>query len=242
MSSPESKELMKLFKCSTDVATKVMCAFAESKLLPPFSGNFQSFLDDQKHFFYHQWENKKTACCHCPPAGCAIRRMNRMDNWIFNSFYNDNGIVNPQHIITQRGIIQQRCLHKYVTRNICLDDLDITVLHFVLKSSGKLNRQEMSAVETINDKRNSICHAWSTHCFSMLQMHSIWTDIDSAVSTLSNPILMPIFKSQIQFLRKYDFDKEEISSLSSKLDKLNAVSRLFMTLINDISNANYYGL
>lgn len=227
MSSPESKELMKLFKCSTDVATKVMSAFAESKLLPPFSGNFQSFLNDQKHFFYHQWE--QTKCCHCPPAGCAIRRKNRMDHWIFNSFYNDNGIVHRKHVIKQEGIIQQRCLHKYVTRNICLDDLDITVLHFVLLSSGKLNGPEMSAVETINDKRNSICHAWSTCCFSMVQMNRIWTEIDSAVSTLSNPILMPIFKSQIQFLRKFDIDKEEISSLSSKLDKLNTVSRLFIS-------------
>ncbi|CAC5405874.1 unnamed protein product [Mytilus coruscus] len=222
MSSPESKELMKLFKCSTDVATQVVCAFADSKLLHSYGGNFQKYLEDNKHFFYHQWEQKNTACCYCPPAGCTVRRMSRMDNWIFNSFYNDNGITDRKHILKRGGTIQQRCLHKYKTRNIRLDNLDITILCFVLLNSGKLNGPETIAVETINIKRNSICHAWSTHCFSMVQLNDIWTEIESAVSTLTNPYMMPIVKSLIQSSRKYDFDKEEIASLSTKLDKLNA--------------------
>lgn len=225
MSCLESKELMKLFKCSTDVATQVVCALADSKLLHKYGGNFKLYLDDNKHYFYHQWEQKNTACCECPPAGRSIRRMNRMDNWIFNSFYMDTGIVDYNHVIKEGGIIKQRCLHKYITRNIRLDHLDITVLYFVLVSSGTLNGQEKTAIETIFNKRNSICHAWSTKCFSMIQLHDMWTDVESAVSTLTNPYMISIVQSQIQSLRKYEFDNEEMALLSTSLDKLNTVSK-----------------
>lgn len=223
MSSPESKELMKLFKCSTDVATQVVCAFTDSKLLHTYAGNFEKYLEDNKHYFYHQWEKKYTPCCDCPPAGYTISR-NRMDNWIFNSFYSDTGIVNYNHVLKKEGIIIQRCLHKYIARNIRLDNLDITVLYFVLVNSGTLDGQEKTAVETIFNKRNLICHAWSTKCFSMIQLQDIWKDMEAAVSNLTNPYMMPIVKSQIQSMRKYDFDKEEIASLSNKLDTLNEVS------------------
>ncbi|CAG2247511.1 unnamed protein product [Mytilus edulis] len=124
MSSPESKELMKLFKCSTDVATQVVCAFADSKLLHTYAGNFQKYLEDKKHYFYHQWEK-------------------------------------------------------------------------------------------------NIPHAVIVHLQDVLFLQDIWKDMETAVSNLTNPYMMPIVKSQIQSMRKYDFDKEEIASLSNKLNTLN---------------------
>lgn len=224
MSSRESKELMKLFKCSTDIATQVVCAFVDTKLLSQYGSSFLKYLENELHFFYHQWDTKKTACCACPSAGCTIRRLKKMENWIFNTFYDDTGHVHRNHVLQTGQTTQQSCLHKYVARNIRLDNLDITILCFILLCAGTLTVTEKIAIEMINSKRNLICHAWSTKCFSMTQLNDIWTDIEIALSSLTNPFMRPIIQSQIQSIKQCDVEKEEIVLLSSKIDKINAVS------------------
>ncbi|XP_071138752.1 uncharacterized protein [Mytilus edulis] len=238
MSSPESKELMKLFKCSTDIATQVVCAFVDTKVLPQHGGSFYKYLEDEKHFFYHQWEKKKIACCDCPAAGCTIHRVKKMENWMFNTFYDDTGHVHRNHFLKTGQTTQQICLHKYVARNIRLDNLDITILCFILLCSGTLTVTEKLAVETIQNKRNMICHTWSTKCFSMTQLNDIWTEIESAACSLTNPYMRHIIQSQIQSIKQCDIEKEEITLLTSKIDEINALLEEVNRKIPINSNTN----
>ncbi|VDI68205.1 Hypothetical predicted protein [Mytilus galloprovincialis] len=238
MNSPESKELMKLFKCSTDIATQVICAFVDTKVLPQHGGSFYKYLEDEKHFFYHQWEKKKIACCDCPAAGCTIHRVKKMENWMFNTFYDDTGHVHRNHFLKTGQTTQQICLHKYVARNIRLDNLDITILCFILLCAGTLTVTEKLAVETIQNKRNMICHTWSTKCFSMTQLNDIWTEIESAACSLTNPYMRHIIQSQIQSIKQCDIEKEEITLLTSKIDEINALLEEVNRKIPINSNTN----
>lgn len=229
MSSPESKELMKLFKCSTDIVTRVVCAYVDSNILPKYGGSFHQYLETEKHFFYHLSLQHNTACCSCPPAGCIIRRTKRIPNWIFNTFYDDNGNVDRNHLMAAGG----KCIHKYVTRIIRLENMDIHILCFLSMSSCTLNPQEEAAVQKLKKTRNTICHAWSTNSLSMTQLNDMWTEVESAVSTLTNPFMRPILQSQIQNMRKCDVEKEEIASLSKQLEGIISVSKILFRLCSN---------
>lgn len=119
----EQKDLMKLFKCVIDTGTEVLFAFFDLKVLSktPYGGNFNKLLKLEKHFLYHQWEPKKTMCCACPNAGCSIKRINKMEPWIFQKLYDTSGIEDATHVIKHGGCIQQLCLHKYEAKILALE-------------------------------------------------------------------------------------------------------------------------
>ena len=166
MGSVESEEFLKLFGCVIDIGTDVVGASFESNILQKYNGSFQDYLEDidNKHRFYHQFDDKKINCCKCPPAGCLIPKKRKLEHWIFESVYViDHTNSKPGHFLKGRnGFVQQICLSKYIARNVSTDSLDLTILVYFLIESGVLQHRESDAVKEIHDIRNELCHPKKT--------------------------------------------------------------------------------
>lgn len=225
----EQRELMKLFKCVIDVGNEVLSAYFDLKVLslPKYGGNFTQFLEDEKHFLYHQWEQKRTMCCACKTVGCSITRIKKMKTWIFEKLYEANGIENPAHVIKRGGCIQQLCLHKFVTRKIAAHELDITVLNFFLQvfAHTRMSAAEKLSLQTVCQCRDSICHSWSPKCFSMAELNKKWKDLETHLVNLSEIRYQRIVRNRIQDFRKIEIDREEIAELTNHINYLREVSR-----------------
>lgn len=220
----ESQELLRLFKCVVDTGTEVLSAFAGSKLLPTYNGCFIRFLDDKKHQIFHLWQSKKFLCCACPAAGCNLKRTGHMDKWIFKTLYDDNGNEDRVHIVRNSGRVEQLCLHKYITRNIAIHELDISAISFLLRSLAPLSQNETTALDTVTTYRSQICHAHSMKCYSITELNTVWNELENALVDLADPFYKRIVRNQIKDLRKINFEKEEITDLLKKVAEVNTVS------------------
>ncbi|VDI22301.1 Hypothetical predicted protein, partial [Mytilus galloprovincialis] len=219
-STPESRELLRLYKCVVETGTGVLTAFAQNKLLAAYNGNFKQFLDDKKHELFHLWQSKKLSCCECPPAGYIFKRMSNMDNWIFKKFYADNGPENRSHIKRKGRDVVQVCLHKYVTQNIAIHELDISAISFLLRNLIILSANETTTLDIITTTRSKICHAYSFKCYSMTLLNTTWTELENALVDLTDPSYKWSTRQQIKYLRKINLEKEEITELLSKVEEV----------------------
>lgn len=222
----EQKELMKLFKCVLDTGNEVISAFFDFQVLskPQYGGNMVKLLDLEKHFLYHQWEPKKTMCCACPKAGCSIKRMSKMETWIFQKLYDSTGLEDPTHVIKHGGCVQQICLHKFVSKNISVHMLDISVLSFLLRIMARMSISEKSSLNTVSLCRSRICHAWSSKCFQLTELNELWRDLETHLMNLSEVRYRRIVQKQIQTFRKLEIDREEIVELSKQITYVKEVS------------------
>lgn len=60
----ESRTFLQLMKLSMDISTEVLRRVVDSRILTLHGGSFEKFLDDNKHFLFHQWQGS-TPCCEC---------------------------------------------------------------------------------------------------------------------------------------------------------------------------------
>ncbi|CAC5415366.1 unnamed protein product [Mytilus coruscus] len=224
----EQKELMRLFKCVIDTGTEVLFAFFDLKVLSKtkYGGNFNKLLKLETHFFYHQWEPKKTMCCACPNTGCSIKRISKMEPWIFKKLYDTSGIEDTTHVIKHGGCIQQLCLHKYVAKDIAAQELDISVFSFLLRVMAYtcMTASQKSSLESVCLCRSSICHAWSTKCFQLTELNKLWIDLETHLINLSEVRYQRIIKLQIQNSRKLEIDSGEVAELSKQITNVQEVS------------------
>lgn len=216
---PEEHELLRLFKCTIDTGTEVLSAFADLKLLQPYGGSFKRFLDDKKHQIFHMWQTKKLLCCTCPPAGCSFKRIGNMDNWIFKKLYDDSGTEISGHFVRNRGTVEQVCLHKYITRNIAIHQLDISAISFLIRNYAPLTQNETTALDTIKFYRCEICHAYSMNCFSMVELNTAWTELEKALVELTQPCYRRIVQRHIQDVY---VKKQEVTELVEKVQEVRA--------------------
>ncbi|CAC5402737.1 unnamed protein product [Mytilus coruscus] len=177
----EAQELLRLFKCLVDTGTDVVGAFATHRLLPTYNGSSELFLEDKKHETYHLWQPQKLLCCACPAAGCNLKRMSPMDNWIFKKIYDDNGPEHGGHIVRNSRKVVQVCLHKYIKRNIAIHELDISAISFLLRNLANLSQNENTALDIITTERSQICHAYSMNCYPKALMNTKWTELENAL-------------------------------------------------------------
>ncbi|XP_071144026.1 uncharacterized protein [Mytilus edulis] len=219
-STPESRELLRLYKCVVETGTGVLTAFAQNKLLAAYNGNIKQFLDDKKHELFHLWQSKKLSCCGCPPAGYNFKRMSHMDNWIFKKLYAGNGPENRSHILRNGRDVVQVCLHKYVTQNIAIHELDISAISFLLRNLIILSANETTTLDIITTTRSKICHAYSIKCYPMTLLNTTWTELENALVDLADPSYKVIIRQQIKYLRKVDLEKEEITKLISNVEEV----------------------
>ncbi|XP_052086378.1 uncharacterized protein LOC127723680 isoform X2 [Mytilus californianus] len=221
--TPEARDLLRLYKCVVDTGTDVLTAFAKYKLLPTYNGNFKQYLDDKKHELFHLWQSQKLLCCACPAAGCNLKRMSHMSNWIFKKIYEDNGTENRGHIVRNSRNIVQVCLHKYVTRNIAIHELDISTISFLLRNLAILSQNETTSLDIITTTRSQICHAYSMNCYPMALLNTAWTELENALIDLVDPSFKRIIRKEIKQLRKADLEKEEITELMKNAEEVNIV-------------------
>ncbi|VDI18935.1 Hypothetical predicted protein [Mytilus galloprovincialis] len=220
----EAQEFLRLFKCVVDTGADVLVPFTKNKLLTSYNGNFERFLDDKKHELFHLWHSKRLLCCACPPAGCILKRTGHMDNWIFKKMYDDSGYEEGGHITRKNGKVEQLCVHKYVTRNIGIHELDIIALSFLLRNLANLLPNETTALDTIRTNRSMICHAYSTNCFNMALLNKAWSELDTALVDLTDPSYKGVIKKQIKYLRMVELEKEEITELMTNVEEAIKVS------------------
>lgn len=222
-----SDDLLRLFKCYVDTVTAFLSDFADDKVLQTSGKTFQSFLDDEKHFFYHQFEQKRTPCCKCPPPGCSIRRIRKMNKMMFDTFYESTGTVEPGHEVVHGGCLQQRCIHRYVARNITLDDLDTTIICFLLYTKAALNPTEEAHIGTILKYRNDICHIWSTpNSYTSINTSKIWQELDVAIlGLIPKPARQKMMKTFLQTHRQYQIEKEDSKAIAEVLKKVEQMNK-----------------
>lgn len=221
----ESHELLCLFKCTVDTGTDVLSAFASYKLLPKYDGSFELFLDDTKHEIFHLWYPHRSVCCACPREGCILKRTGNMDNSIFEQMYDDTGSEVKEHIIKHREKIVNVCLHKYRTRNISIQELDIRALSFLLRNLVHLPQNEAKALDTIATYISKICHAYFTSSHSEFELNTAWIDLENALVCLADSDYRWLIRKQIKCLHKVNLEKEEKTQLLTKMKEVINVSK-----------------
>lgn len=129
--STSRKEIVKLFKCSVCVTTDVVLIFAKKKLTGN-SDSLQAYLNDNdtKHRLYHSCDDFRNACCLCPPAGCNVRKVCKMERWIFNKVYQNTGKEEKGHSEIKKRTVITSCICKFEAKAILTKDLDLTMAAF----------------------------------------------------------------------------------------------------------------
>ncbi|VDI31382.1 Hypothetical predicted protein [Mytilus galloprovincialis] len=235
---PEARELLRLYKCVVDTGTDVLTVFAKYKLLTTYNRNFKHFLDDKKHELFHLWQSRKFLCCECPPAGCNLKQTGHMPNWIFKKIYDDSGPEDRGHIVRNSGNVVQVCLHKYVTRNIAIHELDISTISFLLRNLAVLSQNESTSLDLITTTRSQICHAYSTNCYSMAILNTTWTELENALVDLVDPSFKRIIQKDIKHSRKADLENEEITELVQNVEEVKIVLEAVESSCNN--NINHF--
>ncbi|CAC5423126.1 unnamed protein product [Mytilus coruscus] len=180
-----TEDHLKMFHCLVDTGADVLRNLAEICLLDNKKKSFYQFLEDEKHYFYHQFE-QKILCCECPPHGCTVSR-GKIEAHVFNKVYEfKKERINKSHTV-KNGMTNQKCLHAIHTRNVILDDLDLSDLNYFLWTKGKLIPQETAAIKIIMDTRNRICHPSSTTGIGLYELNNMWTELENAILDLSQP-------------------------------------------------------
>lgn len=141
-----------------------------------------------------------------------------MSNWIFKQIYDDNGPANRGHIVIQV------CLHKFVTQNIAIDELDISVVSFLLRNLATLSPNETFELDIITNKKSLVCHAYTMTCYPMASLNTTWTELENALVYLADPSYKRIIRKQIKYLRKADIEREEIIDLMKNVEEVKQVS------------------
>ncbi|CAG2228694.1 unnamed protein product [Mytilus edulis] len=158
-----------------------------------------------------------------------------MDNWIFKKLYDDKGNEDGGHIVRNSGKVVQVCLHKYITRTIGIDELDISALSFLLRHLATLSTNETTALDTITTYRGLICHAQSSNCYDKASLNIIWTGLENALVELTDPSYKRLTKKQIKCLRKVHLEKEEIQELLKTVEEsIEEVTKLLSSNNNVI--------
>ncbi|XP_071142450.1 uncharacterized protein [Mytilus edulis] len=223
MSDLEPKEYLRLFKCLLDTAAGIVCAFTHDKLLSSYEGSFQKYLEDKKHFFYHQWQGTQSPCCECSSDGCTFQMICAMESWMFKILFMETTMGKTSHILKHGEGKQQKCIQKYAALNIKIDNLDICPLNYILRTTCILSTQEQAALRLIEETRNTLCNAWSARCLSTAQLSNIWNDLERAVLCLTNPYLVKIITDQITVIKSCDITIEEITEFTQKMSRMNKV-------------------
>ncbi|CAC5380206.1 unnamed protein product [Mytilus coruscus] len=144
-----------------------------------------------------------------------------MDNWIFRKLYDDSGNEDKVHIVRNNGRVSQVCLHKYITRNIAIHELDISAISFLLRNLGLLSQNETTALDTVATARSKICHAHSMKCYSIIELNTVWNELENALVDLADPFYKRIIRNQIKGLQKVYLEKEEITDLLKRVAEVN---------------------
>lgn len=217
----QTEEHLKMFQCLVDTGADVLRNLAEIRLLDNNQKNFSQFLEEERHFFYHQYE-PKIVCCACPLHGCQINLIWKMESHIFQKVYDFDAKRSKRSHTVRNGMhTTQKCLHAINTRNIILDDLDLSDLNYFLWTKG----HETCAIRIIMNTRSEICHTPSTSCIEIQKINSIWATLENAILDLAQP---ERYKSMVRMCIKNlrARQKTEIEKILHGVNQIKVINML----------------
>lgn len=180
-------EHLKMFECLIDTGADVLRNLSEIRLLDNQKKSLVKFLEDERHYFYHQYQ-QKTLCCECSPHGCTIISTGKMESHIFNKvYYYDAKRRIKGHFVKNGMHDPQKCIHAFNPRSIQMDDLDLSALNYFLWTKGALSSQETTALQIIMDIRRRVCHPPSTTSIGLPEINDMWAMLENAILDLSQP-------------------------------------------------------
>ncbi|CAG2210156.1 unnamed protein product [Mytilus edulis] len=189
----KSRKFLQLMKLSMDISTEVLRKVVDSRILTLYGGSLEKFLDDNKHFLYHQWQGS-TPCCECLPAGCTMVK----------SKNSRNGYLKISLRITELRI--EGMLKRYYN----------SVFYF--GTFCPPSSKERSALGDVVSTRNALCHARKTSCFDSKELENMWILLRDASLTLTDLPYRKLLKDQIDMLKKVEFDNSDIEILREKFE------------------------
>ncbi|VDI57191.1 Hypothetical predicted protein [Mytilus galloprovincialis] len=213
------KEFFHLVKLSMDISTEVLRKLMAKILFDAkYGGCLHKFLDDEKHYLYHQWQGS-TPCCKCPSTGCTLGKSKKMKEWLFKMLYKGNprdGI----HVKFNNHRISDYCLDCFKpSPGLTINHFDVTVLSFFIEHFVSLSSKEISALKDVIAVRNSICHARNTSSFQPKELESLWIKLSEASLTLTDSPSRNLLKDQISMIKKVEFDSADIEILKEKVER-----------------------
>ncbi|CAG2230783.1 unnamed protein product [Mytilus edulis] len=219
-----TEEHLKIFECLVDTGTEVLRNLTEINVLHHNKKTFTRYLEDEKHYFYHQFQ-PGNQCCQCPPTGHKIDNKGKLEPVIFQKLYGYNSRKAIKHPIN--GQITPKCIHAYFARNLTLDKLDLSDLNYLLYTKGRLQSQEIAAIQTIMTTRNQICHAPSTSSMELPAIQKIWGQLDNAILGLSRP---ERYKNMVYRCIEFYRKRQDLVEVKHELHQVKDI------LLDDIRN------
>ncbi|CAG2245867.1 unnamed protein product [Mytilus edulis] len=173
-----SKKFLQLIEVLFDVSATVVREFANCKVirLPEYSNSFIKFLDLNKHKLYHKWEND-TPCCHCNNFKNLPHEMTSTKFYMLYQKISDRPIecIKRKGVVMKNGCIKQYCICNIIPQQmITLDDMDISMLAFLLRNSN-LTESQVKCIDNLTELRNILCHARSTFSFPDVKLENVKT-------------------------------------------------------------------
>lgn len=222
------KDFLLLFQCIIDFGAEVLRDFTEEKIKIKYkTDNFTTFLENTKHYFYHQWDKKKVLCCECPAHGCNIRKTGKMDKKIYDKLYLYNSSMKLQrgHEKKSGSSVIQTCICRYTAKQILIKALDLSDLNALLIGLRALNtpmicHSEAVLINKIMNVRGTVCHAVTTTTFSEPELNNLWAGFTNALYSLcpGDPRNVKWLKKTIEKTKKTILSDEDVQELMGKTD------------------------
>lgn len=235
------KDFLLLFQCIIDFGAEVLRDFTEEKIKIKYNtDDFTTFLENTKHYFYHQWDKKKVACCECPAYGCSIPKTGKMDKKIYDKLYLYNSLMKLQrgHEKKSGSSVIQTCICRYTAKQILINALDLSDLNALLIGLRSINtpmicNPEAVLINEIMNVRGTVCHAVTTTTFSEPELISLWAKFTNALYNLcpGGPKNVKWLKKTIETTKKTILSDEDVKELMGKTDMQEMVRLFFFVCL-----------
>ncbi|CAC5423113.1 unnamed protein product [Mytilus coruscus] len=223
MGDAEDDDQLLIFKCLVDTGADVLRGAVERKLLNITGIQLETYLDNSKHQFYHQFEkNIRKPCCSGSPHGCNITGI--MDRKIFYKMYQKTAKVDTS-----------QCLDRFtINPGISVKSLDLSDLYFILWNSGTLSVPERESLQTIMSIRSAICHSPSSNSYSKIQIKDYWLSLETAILLFVEPIsYKSLVERQIALLRESKPCTRETEQILQALMEVKRKNDCIENLVED---------
>lgn len=232
------RKFLQLFMFAHKIALPVIRTFFVYNVLDctEYNKDFNVYLEICKHTLYHLAVDVK--CCQCDPNLIFTKATCRITMTQFLQMYTIDR-SKSKHYKKSGGQVTQ-CMCGVTVRNTCsLQDLDLTLIHSVLKWSALHDQKHNTHVTWLNmiiGQRNELCHVDSLTKYTESHIQTMWGYLQGAVLGLASCISqIPDYKEsiemQIDLLKVADYGltdiqpviqtiKTEIQTIKSELDKV----------------------
>lgn len=218
----ENQKLLRLLQFVFKIGDTVLIQLASDKILPKYNNNFQWFLIKEKHEIFHLLQ-PQLLCCECSPAVSNLNQKSIEGIKLFEQLYEDTDPDDRRYNICVKERNVPVCLHKYKPRNISVDELEMSVLSFLLMNFAHLSSTGKNALNTITFYKNELCNLYSSNCFTKFSLDTTWNELKNAFLIIMPLSLTRVVQYEINNCPTLDLTKEDKRVLLGKI-KTNIVS------------------